>query len=585
MSPSSFLWLTIAVLFFSLVASQSIVKDKDQYQIVAPEGVVATDHGNCSKVGVDVLKEGGNAVDAAVAAAFCLGVVSPASSGLGGGAFMLIRLANGTTQAFDMREVAPLNSSAHMYNGNADLKKSGIHSVAVPGELKGLHQAWQQYGSRNISWERLVKPAEDFARNGFEVSPYLEFQLKLSKEHILADMGLRRIFTKNGAILKRNDICKNEKLSETLGLIAKHELTTFYNRDGAVANNLINDIQRAGGRMTLADLENYQVRMREPITSKFLDLDIIGMPPPSSGSATMMLMLNILSNYGNSGSNLNLSLSEPNGTHRKVEALKYGFAARMNLGDPDFDDNVKNVSSKMLNPRIAKILQQNISDDTTFSADHYHEKWNEIEEHGTSHMSIVDKDRNAVSLTTTINAFFGSKILSPSTGIVLNNQMDDFSMPGNDTRSNLKPAPVNFIYPGKRPLSSMNPAIILKNGKLNAVLGASGGAQIIPATTEVFLNHFVHGKSPLDAVIEPRFYFSNNIVYYENLMSVINDTFQLSPEVRKSLEDKHQTLRTNDSAIICQFIVHDLESINGNQGVGKLTGVSDPRKVGFPAGY
>ncbi|KAJ4715625.1 Gamma-glutamyltranspeptidase [Melia azedarach] len=574
MSPSSLLWLSVAMLFFSLLAQASARRE----EIVSTNGVVASDDGRCSEVGRDVLKEGGHAVDAAVAVALCLGVVSPASSGLGGGSFMLIREANGKAQAFDMREVAPKNSSAHMYNGNADLKRTGIQSVAVPGELAGLHKAWKQYGK--LPWERLVKPAEDFARNGFEVSRYLDFQLKRSEQQVLADMGLRRIFTKNGAVLKLNDICKNEKLAETLGLIAKHELTTFYQRDGTVANNLINDIKKAGGRLKTTDLENYQVKIRKPITFKFLDLEVIGMPPPSAGAATMTLMLNILAQYiYKNPSGLNGSL----GLHRKIEALKYGFAARTNLGDPDFDPNVAKVLSRMLNRRIARQLQKNISDNTTFTADHYHQKWSEIPEHGTSHFSIVDKERNAVSVTTTINAFFGSKILSPSTGIVLNNQMDDFAMPTDkDNITHLNPAPVNFIHPGKRPLSSMNPTIILKKGKLKAVLGASGGLQIIPATTEVFLNHFVHQMEPLAAVMAPRFYFSTNAVLYENLTSVINDVFQLPANDRTFLQMRNHQLQSTDAAIICQFVVREFKSQKNDE---TLIGVSDPRKAGFPAGY
>ncbi|KAJ4715619.1 Gamma-glutamyltranspeptidase [Melia azedarach] len=562
---------TVLLLLFSLLASASARRE----EIQAANGVVATDDGRCSEVGVEVLKEGGNAVDATVASAFCLGVVSPASSGIGGGGFMLIRLANGTTQAFDMREMAPLNSSADMYHGNETQKRSGILSVAVPGELAGLHTAWEQYGSRNISWKRLVEPAENFSRDGFVISPYLDFQLKSSEQQIFADEGLKSIFTRNGTMLKLNDTCQNEKLAETLRLIANEGPKAFYSAEGEVAKNLINEITSAGGRLNMTDLENYQIKIREPIASKFLDLEIIGIPPPSSGAATMMLMLNILVQYLNENpSGLNGSL----GVHRKIEALKFGFAARANLGDPDFDSNVDKVVSKMLNVRIAKQLRNDTSDNTTFSSQYYGQKWNETEDHGTSHVSIVDAERNAVSITTSINSFFGSKILSPSTGIILNNQMDDFSMPSNSTSP--PPAPVNFISPGKRPLSSMNPAIILKNGTLKAVLGASGGAHIIASTSEVFLNHFIHGEEPLDAVMAPRFYhllYPNNVLY-ENLTSVIGDHYLLPADVRTFLQMKHHNLTSSSSAIICQFVVDQF-------GNGTLTGVSDPRKAGAPAGY
>ncbi|XWS29479.1 hypothetical protein CRYUN_Cryun24cG0032300 [Craigia yunnanensis] len=502
MSFVSLLCTIIAFLFFLVspaTSSQdgiSASTEQRHEEIVARQGAVATDDGRCSKIGMNVLRIGGHAVDAAVAASLCLGVVSPASSGIGGGAFMLLREANGKTQAFDMRETAPMKASQNMYAGNATRKAMGALSVAVPGELAGLHKAWKEHG--RLPWERLVKPAEILARRGFKISPYLRMQMESSKLAILADKGLRDIFTSNGGLLQVGDICFNKKLAETLRKISIYGVEAFYN--GSIGFNLVRDIQKAGGILTLNDLEKYEVKMREPISANILGLKILSMPPPSTGGVSLMLVLNILAQYA-----VPSGLSGSLGIHRLIEALKHAFAVRMNLGDPEFID-VSKVVADMLSPKFAHELKKTIYDNMTFGPSHYGGRWNQIHDHGTSHVSIVDSKRNAVSMTNTVNEYFGSKILSPSTGIVLNNEMADFSMPSNSSGNSPPPALPNFIHPGKRPLSSMTPTIVLKDEKLKGVVGASGGANIIAGTTEVFLNHFVRGMDPLSSVMAPRIY-------------------------------------------------------------------------------
>lgn len=570
-------------------------------EIVASKGVVATDDGRCSKIGVEVLKEGGHAVDAAVAASLCLGVVSGASSGIGGGSFMLIRLKNGHSQAIDMREVAPLKASEDMYHGNETLKMVGILSVAVPGQLAGLHKAWEEHG--RLSWERLVEPARKLAHNGFKISPYVYYEMEQTKSGIFADPGLREVYTRNGRLLNAGDTCYNKKLAETLHKIAKHGIKVFYN--GSVGESLINDIQKAGGILNMTDLRRYHPKIRKPIVEHVLGHKLISFPPPSSGGATMILMLNILAQYP-----IPSGLGGPLGVHRKIEALKNAFAVRSNLGDPDFV-NITAVLSDMLSVRFAKQLKKDIDDGRTFGPCHYGGKWNPLYDHGTSHMSIVDEERNAVAITNTVNGYFGAQILSTSTGINLNNEMGDFSMPTNVTcecptpESNITcesapPAPPNFIRPGKRPLSSMSPTIILKNGKLKAVMGASGGANIIAGTTQVLLNYFVHKMDPLSAVMAPRFYHKwiPNIAYYENWTSVIGDHYEMAHGILESLKEKGHVLDKFTTGVMCQFIEHEteelreqngarelIESIVENKRAGKLVGVSDPRKGGYPAGY
>ncbi|CAI9109296.1 OLC1v1009098C1 [Oldenlandia corymbosa var. corymbosa] len=569
--------LLLAILFLFLLVPSSLsssVKTEPAYKrkerITAQHGAVVADDGRCSRVGNKVLREGGHAVDATVAAALCLGVVSPASSGIGGGAFMIVRSADGKSQAFDFRETAPKKAFRDMYSGNGTLKAAGPLSVAVPGELLGLYLAWKQYG--RLPWSRLVKPAARFAIHGFRISPYLRMQMVATESGIMADKGLRDIFTANGTLLKAGDTCHNVKLGEVLMGISKSEMTPFYN--GSVGYNLVKDVSEAGGILTMDDLQQYQVKIREPITTTVMGVDIIGMPPPSSGGPAMALILNILAQYGAA-----LNSSRPLMMHREIEALKHAFAVRMNLGDPDFVD-IKAVLNDMLSIKFAKELQKTIYDTMTFSPPYYGGRWNQINDHGTSHLSIIDKDRNAVSITSTINGYFGAKFLSPSTGIILNNEMDDFSMPENTSANEPPPSPENFIHAGKRPLSSMSPTIVVQGGNLKAVVGASGGSRIIAATAEVFLNHFVNGMDPLASVMSPRVYHEliPNVVHYEDWKVVTGDHIEVPEEIRSFLKKRGHVLEGLAGGTICQFVVQDLKS-------GKLVAVSDPRKGGFPAGY
>ncbi|KAI8031490.1 Glutathione hydrolase 1 [Camellia lanceoleosa] len=581
MMPSLFAsWLAITFLFYSLLsftssASNGLIINSSRPEVTtAHRGVVTADDGRCSRIGRDVLREGGHAVDASVAVALCLGVVSPASSGIGGGAFMLLRLANGTTEAFDMRETAPMKASKNMYSRNAALKTSGALSIAVPGELAGLHHVWEQYGK--LPWKRLVNPAEKLARKGFKISPYLHMQMVKTEKGIMTDEGLRNIFTSKGALLQPGHICRNRNLAKTLLEISKNGLETFYN--GSIGLNLVRDVQNAGGILTMEDLQHYQVKHREPISADIVGLKILGMPPPSSGAAAMILVLNILTQYG-----FPSGVSGSLGVHREIEALKHAFALKMNLGDPDFV-NIKKVLYDMLSPKFAAKLKKTIFDNMTFGPSHYGGRWNPIQDHGTSHISIVDSERNAVSMTTTINSYFGAQFLSPSTGILLNNEMDDFSIPANSSAGNSPPAPANSVHPFKRPLSSMAPTIILKGAQLKAVMGASGGSMIIGGTTEVFLNYFARRMDPLSSVMAPRYYHEliPNVLYYENWTTVIGDHFEAPANIRAALKKKGHILQSLAGGTICQFVVQELKA---SSKFGELVAVSDPRKGGFPAGF
>lgn len=577
MAALSPLWLATVVLF-SVALVQPIAIWAARQEVQVGKGAVAADDGRCSEVGRDILMQDGNAVDAAVATALCLGVVGAASSGIGGGAFMIIRLANGTTTVLDMRERAPAAAYEDMYLDKPEAKFSGPLSVAVPGEVKGLYHAWKHYGSQKIKWYRLVLPAIKLARDGFTVSKYLYHQMLVDTPSIFRDPGLRSVYTDGNNLLQPGAVCRNKQLANSLSAIALEGPSALYN--GSIGVNLVKDIQQRGGIITMKDLEEYSITIREPLHAKNvfgkeLGLEVLTMPPPSSGGVSVLLMLNIIEKYGIAG------IAGELGKHRFIEALKHVYATRMNLGDWDFKKHVYEVVRDMLSIEFAEAIKANISDDRTFNNPAlYGATWAPLPDDGTSHMSIIDTDRNAVALTCTVNNHFGSQFLSPTTGILLNNQMDDFSTPKDG--SHKPPAPGNWIEPGKRPLSSMSPTIVLKDGKLQAVMGASGGPLIIIAVTQVFLNHFGFKLDPLSSVNYPRCYHKlfPNIVYYENYTTVTNDLIQVPDNMLNYLSRKGHVLETWDGeGAICQFVVHNLES------KGTLTAVSDPRKGGYPAGY
>ncbi|KAJ8435970.1 LOW QUALITY PROTEIN: hypothetical protein Cgig2_004227 [Carnegiea gigantea] len=472
-----------------------------------------------------MLWKGGHAVDAAVSTALCLGVVNPMSSGLGGGAFM----------------------RQDMYENHPEDKSKGPLSMAVPGELAGLYEAWRKYG--RLPWKTLFQPSIEFAKKGFEVLPYLAKEIVTYDTKILGDPGLKQVFAPKGRQLQTGDKCYNVKLAESLEAVVEEGPRAFYN--GTVVGK---GCANAGGILTMEDLRNYKAKVTDALAVEVMGYKLLGMPPPSSGTLGISLILNVLSNYG-SASALQGSL----GLHRLSEGMKHMFAIRMNLGDPDFVD-IAQYMSNMTSPSFAKKIWQRIYDNTTFPPGYYVDRWSQLQDHGTSHFCIVDADRNAVSMTTTVNAVFGAGVLSSSTGIVLNNEMDDFSTPTEVSPDQLPPAPANFTAGEAAP-----------DNKLAVVIGGSGGMDITLAVTEVFINHFVLGMEALAAVQSPRVY----------------------PKV-VSLEGRHHQLKAAGIKAICQLIMQTFESSVdlgrkhgrdslGSVNFGTLTAVRDPRKDGKPA--
>ncbi|KAL4296894.1 hypothetical protein GQ457_12G022640 [Hibiscus cannabinus] len=600
---STALWFFLVCVSFAIVGliifgdgfSYLLVKGGNEYDrrvgvrgpdsVESEHGVVAADDGRCSKIGVLMLKKGGHAVDAAVATALCVGVVNPMASGIGGGSFMVVRSSSTSqVQAFDSRETAPSAASQNMYENDMTAKYDGALSMGVPGEIAGLHEAWLRYG--RLDWKTLFEPAIRLAKDGFVIEPYLGLNIASHAQTIMNDPGLRHVFAPEGKLLRAGEKCYNVELAHSLEELAEHGPGALYN--GTIGEKLVKDVRHVGGILTMEDLRNYKVEITDAMAANVMNYTIYGMPPPSSGTLGMSLVMNILDSYGDAN-----AAKGDLGLHRLIEALKHMFAERMNLGDPDFVNITKYVS-EMLSVSYAKQIQEKIVDDRTFPASYYMYRWSQLRDHGTSHFCVVDAERNAVSMTTTVNYPFGAGVLSPSTGIIINDEMGDFSAPTEISPDTLPPAPANFIRPNKRPLSSMTPLIITKDNQLAGVVGGSGGMNIIPAVTQVFLNHFVLGMEPLAAVQHPRIYHKliPNVVSYENWTCIDGEHIELGEETKTFLREKGHWLEPKSGGAIVQFVVQTLQEPRetgrkfGKDSYifhGKLTAVSDPRKDGKPA--
>ncbi|CAN8326433.1 unnamed protein product [Cochlearia groenlandica] len=545
--------------------------------VTSENGVVASDHEKCSEIGAYVLRGlGGTAVDAAVAVAFALGVMNPSSSGIGGGALMVVGSSSGSVAtAYDMRETAPLAATQDMFENREAERVVGPLSIAVPGEIAGLYKAWEKHG--RVRWKLLVEPSIKLARHGFEVGSHLAYAISKNEAMIKNDIGLKSVFTKGDKLLKKGDTCYNLKLADTLEAVSERGMKALYEED--VAEKLVKDVVEAGGIMSIEDLRSYEVKMTDAmVVDDVMGYTIQGMWPPACGTTGFAMVMHVLERYNkDKDGNENLSL------HRLIEVLKHMLAARMDLGDPAFVNGTSNIVDNLLSKSYAERIANKISDHTTFPPEYYLNKYDQLEDQGTTHFCVVDKDRNAVSMTTTINYAFGSGFMSPSTGVILNGQMEDFAIPSLVSSSRLPPAPANFIAPKKRALSSMMPLIIKKDNELVGVIGASGGPYIFPGVIQVFLNHFVLNMSPLEAVESPRVYpkLKPNEVLYEDMEVYNGDHIKLKEENQEFLKKRgHKLVVTNVGGIV-QFIVQNRDHNDDSKTF--LTAVSDLRKDGKPA--
>jgi gamma-glutamyltranspeptidase/glutathione hydrolase len=489
-----FVFALLILLFgFSESASRRPVK--------ALNGMVVSSDSLATQVGVEILKKGGNAVDAAVAVGFALAVTYPQAGNIGGGGFMVIRMANGETVTIDFREKAPMKASENMFldeNGNFVPEKSqvGHLSVGVPGSVAGLLLALEKYGT--MSRREVLEPAIELAEKGFIVNEGLANAFKNAFEHFKKFPSTMRYFSKNGQPYSAGDRLIQKDLAKVLKLIRDKGRDGFYK--GKVADLIVEEMKRGGGLITYEDLENYQPVLRKPVVGNYRGYEIISMGPPSSGGVCLIELLNILENFDLKKYGFGSSYT----IHYLVEAMKRVYADRAEyLGDPDF---VQIPLDKLLSKEYAKELASEID---TFYATPSSRIIRSVsptsEGVHTTHYSVVDRWGNVVAVTTTINSYFGSMVAVDGAGFFLNNEMDDFSAkPGAPNQFGLLGSKANSIQPGKRMLSSMTPTIVLKNGKPFLVLGSPGGSTIITSVLQVILNVVDFGMNIQEAVDSPR---------------------------------------------------------------------------------
>ncbi|MBT4141366.1 MAG: gamma-glutamyltransferase [Candidatus Latescibacteria bacterium] len=544
------------------------------YDIVSPvqgqNGMVVTGEPLAAKVGLDVLKNGGNAIDAAVAIGFAQAVTLPKAGNIGGGGFMVIHLAKtDETIAIDFRETAPAKAYRDLFlnkNGDVDSKLSRFShlSAGVPGTVSGMALALKQYGSQSLS--DILTPAIQLAEKGFPVSSRFAQDLSSRKDHFQKWPASAKIFLKStDEVYQPGDLFKQEDLARTLKTIQKNGPDAFYKGD--VANLIVREMQQHGGLITKADLAAYKPVIRKPIKGTYQGHTLFSMPPPSSGGIHIVQILNILENF-------NLKQTGPNSAatlHHMAEAMKYAYADRSKfLGDPDFVDiPQKELTSKA----YAKSLSQKINaQKATPSSDIGPGNPTDYESNQTTHYSVIDKHGNAVAVTYTINFSFGSGIVVDGAGFLLNNEMDDFSSkPGVPNAYGLIGGEANAIEPNKRMLSSMSPTLVLKNGKPILITGSPGGSRIITTTLQIILNVIDHGMNIQEAVNAPR-------MHHQWLPDELRVEEGLSSDTIRLLKKMGHTLSMKPT-------MGAAESIFIDPNMGIYYGAADPRREGLAIGY
>ena len=496
---NKFLRATKLLLVSFIVFSEAeIVKGKT---VTSNHSMVVTRHYIASEVGNQILLEGGNAVDASVAVSFALSVVLPQASPIGGGGFMVIHDAKtNTNHALDYREMAPRNATEDMFivDGEVDreLALYSYLSSGVPGTVYGLYIAHQKFGQ--LPWKQLIEPAIRLANDGFIISDTLGKTLESYKDKLGRTSDGKKIFFNNDLILKGGDILVQKDLANTLQLIAQKGPAGFYK--GSTAQKIHLDMRKNGGLITSSDLRNYKAKFRSPIEFNYKDLSIVTMPLPSSGGLILALMLNMIEQ-------LELNLSDPHtaeNVQKISEIMQIAYSLRsVYMADSDF---YKVPEKEFLSKERAKQLLKNINLTRMSKAEDYDPIKFKFKEN-TTHYSIVDGFGNIVSTTTTLNTAFGSGIVIKGTGLLMNNEMDDFSAsPNQPNYFGLLGTNANRIEPLKRPLSSMTPTIVFNEDKPYLVTGAQGGSRIITAVLQVILNYYEFDLSPEDAVYKSRYH-------------------------------------------------------------------------------
>jgi len=529
-------------------------------------GMVASINPVATAAGVDTLKAGGNAVDAAVAVGLTLGVVDTPDSGLGGGCFMLIHLATGSDIAIDGRETAPAAATRDMFlrggKGDTQLSQTGPLASGVPGEMAAFDFALRRYGRKTL--RQIILPAADIAGRGFEVTP--EYARRL--QSIAAEMEKfepsRAVFFRHGTALKAGEVLHQPDLALTYRAIAREGADWFYHGPFALKTEAW--MKASGGLLTAKDFARYHIEIREPIETEYRGCRVVSFPPPSSGGVHVIEMLNILQHFDLK------RLDEGTRAHVMAETMKLAFADRAYwLGDPDFADVPRGLIAKDYAAGLAQKIALDRVTPVTGHGVPADVRTDMFKKH-TTHFSVADGAGNWVACTATINTSFGSKVVIPGTGVVMNNQMDDFSVqPGVPNHFGLVGAEANAVAPGKRPLSSMSPTLVFKDGRPMMALGAAGGPMIISAVLQELVGVLDLGLTPEQALAAPR-------IHQQWSPDELSVEKALPADVREALARRGHKVTERDAMAALQLVARSAD------GEG-FVGAADPRGGGNADGW
>jgi gamma-glutamyltranspeptidase / glutathione hydrolase len=557
---------TLFLAFSSIPAPRAASKEP----VRAQHGMVASTSEVASAIGAEIMKRGGNAVDAAVAVGLALAVVWPSAGNLGGGGFLLVRLANGKSEVIDYRERAPLAATRDMYldaSGNVikDSSIVGYKAIGVPGTVAGMALAEQRYGK--LKWTDVVEPALKLATDGFVLNHITAGSMMRSAKLLAQFADSNRIFLRDGDYYKEGDLFVQPELAATLARLKDKGPRDFY--EGETARMIVQDVKSHGGLLTAEDLKQYEPTIRQPLTGAYRGYQIITMPPPSSGGAVLLEELNMLEHY-------NLSEMGHNSSdylHVLTEVMRRAFADRAAyMGDTDF---VKVPIAGMTSKKYAADLVKTIDPvNATPSSDVRARNATAYESPETTHYTIIDAEGNAASNTYTLNNSFGSGVTAHGTGILLNDEMDDFtSKPGSPNMFGLLQSEANAIAPRKRPLSAMTPTIVLKDGKLFFAIGSPGGPTIISTVLQVILNVTDFKMNLQQAIDAPRFHHQWMPDY------LAWEPFGLNQDTKLAMEKRGYKFAPKAGNM------GDAEGVMIEEATGVRLGASDPRLGGVPVGY
>jgi len=560
---------TVLILFFFIC----LIVAESARPLKAKNGMVVSANKLASEVGIQILKDGGNAIDASVAVGFALAVTYPYAGNLGGGGFMVIQLSDGENTSIDFREKAPISAHKDMYLDSAgnyipELSQQEATSVGVPGSVAGLIYALNNYGT--MSLKQVIQPAIDLAKFGWELDRYSAESFARTLDRFKKYPSSYKIFSKNGQEYKEGDKFIQSDLALTLEQIREKGTAGFYN--GKIADLLVKQIKSLGGEITHEDLEKYKPIERDPIIGNYRDHTIVSMGPPSSGGIALVELLNVLENFSFEKNDWGSSAY----INKLVETMKYVYADRTyHLGDEDFYPVPK---TELLSKDYASSIYKNLKPyavPSNMISTKIPEK--NIESTETTHYSVYDKKGNAVSVTTTINSAFGSKIIVEGAGFLLNNEMDDFSAkPGEPNQFGLLGSVANSIQSEKRMLSAMTPTIVLKKDKPYLIVGSPGGSTIITVVLQVILNCIDFDMNIQEAVNAPRIHHQwyPDKIYIEKF-AISKDVENNLIEMGYSMANRNNTFRILGSA---QSIMIDSEN-------NLIYGAPDPRRNGYAIGY